>query len=129
MNKNIIFRFLAFYNFVILFLILLLLRLLGILDENLIVSIILSFIIAFTNFLIGIVSIIYGLNKKDKSFLLIVFGAIIFRFFTILLMIIGVVSFLDVRTDYFIFTSFIIYFYYLVVEIFYLKNSLFFVSN
>ena len=129
MNKNIIFRFLAFYNFVILFLILLLLRLLGILDENLIVSIILSFIIAFTNFLIGIVSIIYGLNKKDKSFLLIVFGAIIFRFFTIFLMIIGVVSFLDVRTDYFIFTSFIIYFYYLVVEIFYLKNSLFFVSN
>jgi hypothetical protein len=129
MNKNIIFRFLAFYNFVILFLILLLLRLLGILDENLIVSIILSFIIAFTNFLIGIVSIIYGLNKKDKSFLLIVFGTIIFRFFTIFLMIIGVVSFLDVRTDYFIFTSFIIYFYYLVVEIFYLKNSLFFVSN
>jgi len=72
--------------------------------------------------LFGYFSINYGINKKDKSFLLIVFGAIIIRFFIVFFMIIGVLSFLDVRTDYFIFTTFILYFYYLVVEILYLKN-------
>jgi hypothetical protein len=62
------------------------------------------------------------LKRDDKRFLLIVFGAMITRFFVVFLLIISVLSFLDVKTDYFIFTTFIMYFYYLIIEILYLNK-------
>lgn len=122
MNKKFLFRFLAFYLPIFLILILIPLLMLSFVEKIVFSSFIYAFIISFTNFLIGFFAINYGIGKTDKSFLIIVFGAIIIRFFLVFIMIIGVLSFLDVRTDYFIFTTFIIYFYYLIIEIFYLKN-------
>lgn len=72
--------------------------------------------------MIGFISINKGITKPDKPFLIIVFGAVIFRLFLVFIMIISALSFLDVKTNYFIFKTFIIYFYYLIVEILYLKN-------
>ncbi len=122
MSNKVFIKFSAFYFIFLIFLIFLILLFLNFINLRSFSSFVYSIIIAFTNFLIGYFSINYGINKKDKSFLLIVFGAIIIRFFIVFFMIIGVLSFLDVRTDYFIFTTFILYFYYLVVEILYLKN-------
>lgn len=120
-NKKFL-RFSAFYITIFLFLLLLILFINKSINLIFFSSFTYALIISFLNFLIGFFSINYGMTKNDKLFLIIVFGAIIFRFFTVFFMIIGVLSFLDVRTDYFIFTTFILYFYYLVIEILYLKN-------
>lgn len=122
MNYKKFLRFSAFYLTIFLFLLLLILFINSSINLILFSSFTYALLISFVNFLIGFFSINYGMMKNDKLFLIIVFGAIIFRFFTVFLVIIGVLSFLDVRADYFIFTTFILYFYYLVIEILYLKN-------
>ncbi len=122
MNYKKFLRFSAFYLTIFLFLLLLILFINSSINLILFSSFTYALLISFVNFLIGFFSINYGMMKNDKLFLIIVFGAIIFRFFTVFLVIIGVLSFLDVRVDYFIFTTFILYFYYLVIEILYLKN-------
>ncbi len=122
MNYKKFLRFSAFYLTIFLFLLLLILFINRSINLILFSSFTYALLISFVNFLIGFFSINYGMMKNDKLFLIIVFGAIIFRFFTVFLVIIGVLSFLDVRADYFIFTTFILYFYYLVIEILYLKN-------
>lgn len=122
MNKILLFRFLAFYLPLFVVLILIFLLTFNFIEKIVFSSFFYAFLIALINFTIGFFAINFGLEKNDKSFLIIVFGAIIIRFFIVFFMIIGVISFLDVRTDYFIFTTFIIYFYYLVIEILYLKN-------
>lgn len=80
-------------------------------------------LIAALNFLIGFLTIKIGLNKPNKSFLIIVFGGVVIRFFLIFALIILTLSFLYVRMNSFIFTFFTFYFYYLIVEVFYLKNQ------
>ncbi len=122
MNHKILVRLTGFYLPLSFFLVLLVLFSLNLLGKTLFLSFIYSLVISFLNFIIGYFSINYGINKKDKTFLLIVFGAIIIRFFIVFFLIVIVLSFLDVRIDYFIFTTFILYFYYLIIEILYLKN-------
>lgn len=86
-------------------------------------------IIAALNFLIGFLTIRIGLNKPNKSFLIIVFGGVIIRFFLIFALIILTLSFLYVRMNSFIFTTFTFYFYYLIVEVLYLKNQKILIKN
>ncbi|MGQ9643026.1 MAG: hypothetical protein ACUVT3_04130, partial [Ignavibacterium sp.] len=86
-------------------------------------------IIAALNFLIGFLTIRIGLNKPNKSFLIIVFGGVVIRFFLIFALIILTLSFLYVRMNSFIFTTFTIYFYYLIVEVLYLKNQKILIKN
>jgi len=120
-NKTLV-RVFAFYLPFFFFFIITILFLLKLIFKTNFLSVIYAIIISLFNFLIGFISINYGITKNDKSFLLIVFGAIIVRFFIVFFMIISVLSFLDVRADYFIFTTFILYFYYLVIDILYLKS-------
>ncbi len=120
-NKSLI-RVLGFYLPFFSFLIIAILFLLNSISKVNFLSFIYAIIISLLNFLIGFISINYGMTRNDKSFLLIVFGAIVVRFFLVFFMIISVLSFLDVRVDYFIFTTFILYFYYLIIEILYLKS-------
>lgn len=86
-------------------------------------------IIAALNFLIGFLTIRIGLNKPNKSFLIIVFGGVIIRFFLIFALIILTLSLLYVRMNSFIFTTFTFYFYYLIVEVLYLKNQKILIKN
>ena len=86
-------------------------------------------IIAALNFLIGFLTIKIGLNKPNKSFLIIVFGGVVIRFFLIFALIILTLSFLYVRMNSFIFTTFTFYFYYLIVEVLYLKNQKILIKN
>lgn len=75
------------------------------------------------NYALGITSFKFGLEKRDKIFLVSVFGGLIIRLFLMLLMIILVIEFLFVTLNSFIFTTFIFYFYYLIAEIFYLSQK------
>jgi hypothetical protein len=75
------------------------------------------------NYILGITSFKFGLEKRDKIFLVTVFGGLIIRLFLMLLMIILVLEFLFVTLNSFIFTTFIFYFYYLIAEIFYLSQK------
>lgn len=86
-------------------------------------------LIAVLNFLIGFLTIRIGLNKPNKSFLIIVFGGVVIRFFLIFALIILTLSFLYVRMNSFIFTTFTFYFYYLIVEVLYLKNQKILIKN
>ena len=86
-------------------------------------------LIAALNFMIGFLTIRLGLNKPNKSFLIIVFGGVVIRFFLIFALIILTLSFLYVRMNSFIFTIFIFYFYYLIVEVLYLKNQKILIKN
>lgn len=75
------------------------------------------------NFILGIISIHYGLEKKDKIFLIIVFGGLVLRMILMLSLIVIGLKFLFVSLNSFIFTTFIFYFYYLLVEIFILTQK------
>lgn len=86
-------------------------------------------LIAALNFLIGFLTIRIGMNKPNKSFLIIVFGGVVIRFFLIFTLIILTLSFLYVRMNSFIFTTFTFYFYYLIVEVLYLKNQKILIKN
>jgi hypothetical protein len=86
-------------------------------------------LIAALNFMIGFLTIRLGLNKPNKSFLIIVFGGVVIRFFLIFALIILTLSFLYVRMNSFIFTTFTFYFYYLIVEVLYLKNQKILIKN
>lgn len=92
-------------------------------------SFLFGLLIASINFLIGFLAIKIGISKPNKKFLMIVFGAVIIRFFLIFIMIILTISFLYVRLNSFIFTTFTYYFYYLIIEILYLKNLKIVVKN
>lgn len=129
MQRNKLF---IFFSVVVPFMALIILSVLfasGQIDFSLFKSHSLGILIASLNFLIGFIAVRIGLNKPNKSFLLIVFGAVVIRFFLIFSLIILTLSFLYVRMNSFIFTTFIFYFYFLIVEILYLKNQKILIKN
>lgn len=93
------------------------------LDSQIFYSLFWGFSISTLNLIIGLTSIRFGLEKSDKLFLIIVFGGLILRLFLMLSLIIIALNFLFVRLNSFIFTTFIFYFYYLLVEIFVLARK------
>ena len=82
-----------------------------------------GFLISSLNLILGLMSIHFGLAKSDKIFLIVVFGGLVFRLFLMLSLIIMALNFLFVSLNSFIFTTFIFYFYYLLVEIFVLTRK------
>ncbi|OQA66320.1 MAG: hypothetical protein B6D44_17415 [Ignavibacteriales bacterium UTCHB2] len=88
------------------------------LDSQLFSSILWGFLISSLNLLLGLLNIKFGIEKSDKFFLIIVFGGVVFRLFLMLGLIIIALKILFVSLNSFIFTTFIYYFYYLMVEIF-----------
>ena len=86
-------------------------------------SLLYGFIFSTLNFLLGVLSIHFGFEKSDKIFLIVVFGGLVIRLIMMLILIIIALKFLFVRLNSFIFTTFIFYFYYLIVEIFILNQK------
>ncbi len=86
-------------------------------------SLLYGFIISTINILLGTIFIRLGLDKSDQIFLIVVFGGLILRLFIVLSLIIITLKFLFVRLDSFIFTTFIFYFYYIIVEIYILSQK------
>lgn len=86
-------------------------------------SLLWGYLISSINLILGLTAIHFGLEKNDKLFLIIIFGGLVIRLFLILGLIIMVLNFLYVSLNSFIFTTFIFYFYYLLVEIFVLTRK------
>lgn len=80
-----------------------------------------GWILTSINFYAGILPIIYALNKREKTFLIIVLGGMVMRLFLMLGIIIIFLQFLEFSQNAFIFTVFIFYNLYLFIEIIYLS--------
>ena len=93
------------------------------LNSDLFFSLFYGFIFPTINFFLGVLSIHFGFEKSDKIFLIIVFGGLVIRLFLMFILIVIAIQFLFVRLNSFIFTTFIFYFYYLIVEIFILNQK------
>ena len=78
-------------------------------------------IIATFNAGLGVISIKSGINKPEKMFLQRLFGGMVIRFFTTLIMVVLVLLFLELNRISFIFSILFFYIFYLVVEIIYLN--------
>ena len=108
---------------VIFLFILLYLMLFSDIDAKFLISLFYGFIVSSINFILGILSFRFGLQKSDKIFLIVVFGGLVIRLFITLILILIALKLLLISRNSFIFTTFILYFYYLIVEIFILTQK------
>lgn len=116
MKKNSSFLF-TILPFIIALIFLLFFRLNSHISLQLFDSFFWGFLIPLINFSAGYFFIRAGLQKSDKLFLTLVLGGLVFRMFLTLVLIIIVLKFLNVSMYSFIFTVFISYIYFLIVEI------------
>ncbi|HCY76188.1 MAG TPA: hypothetical protein DHV28_09730 [Ignavibacteriales bacterium] len=122
MKKNRIFYFFSIIPIVFFFGILFLYVSKNIDPDNFF-SLFYGFIFSSINFFTGVLAIQFGFEKTDKMFLIIVFGGLVARFVLMFVLIVIALKFLFVRPNSFIFTTFIFYFYYLIVEIYILTQK------
>ena len=122
MKKNRIFYFFSIIP-VLFFISLVIFLMIKNLSSDLFFSLFYGFIFSTINFFLGVLSIHFGFEKSDKIFLIIVFGGLVIRLFLMFILIVITIQFLFVRLNSFIFTTFIFYFYYLIVEIFILNQK------
>ena len=76
-------------------------------------------IITTTNFILGALSIKIGLKKPLNSFLILFLGGMVFRLFLMLFEVFICLKFLELRANNFIFSVFIFYIFYQIIEISY----------
>ena len=122
MKKNRIFYFFSIIP-VLFFISLVIFLMTKNLNSDLFFSLFYGFIFSTINFFLGVLSIHFGFEKSNKIFLIIVFGGLVIRLFLMFILIVIAIQFLFVRLNSFIFTTFIFYFYYLIVEIFILNQK------
>jgi len=93
----------------------------GVFNYSEFISVFLSLIITTLNFLAGFLSARISLSKNEKTFIKIVFGSMVIRLFLMLFIILIILIFLDINRNSFIFSIFIFYIFYLLIEVFYLN--------
>jgi hypothetical protein len=86
-------------------------------------SFILAGFITYLNFLLGYFFLVFSKGKSDTIFLIMIMGGMILRLFTMLLMVLISLKFLDIKTGVFIFVIFFFYVFYLLIEILYLYKE------
>lgn len=95
----------------------------GNIEADIFYSLLYGFIFSSLNLIFGVLAIRLGFDKTDNLFLIIVFGGLVARLLFMFALIVIALKFLFVRPNSFIFTTFIFYFYYLVVEIYILTQK------
>ena len=95
----------------------------GNIEPDIFYSLLYGFIFSSLNLIFGVLAIRLGFDKTDNLFLIIVFGGLVARLLFMFALIVIALKFLFVRPNSFIFTTFIFYFYYLVVEIYILTQK------
>ncbi|HPI38387.1 MAG TPA: hypothetical protein PK397_10620 [Ignavibacteriaceae bacterium] len=116
MKKN---RFI-FINFALVFLSVLVvwvLEVFGTIENDYLYTFIYSAGITSSNFLLGLFLINKGFKKNDKLFLVLVLGGMTARMFLVLILIIVALGMLKFNIYSFIFTTFILYIFFLIGEI------------
>ena len=79
--------------------------------------------IAFLNFILGMICILYGINRSNKIFLISLFGGLILRLTIMLALVLVCLKFLDINEISFIFSLLFFYFFYVIIEVIYLYFS------
>jgi hypothetical protein len=102
---------------VIFFIIILNFYFFGSLDSLEFNSLFYGFLFSSLNFCLGVLSIHFGFEKSDNIFLIVILGGLSLRMVLMLILIVIALKFLFVSLYSFIFTTFILYFYYLIIEI------------
>ena len=106
---------------IISFLLIIVLYLIDILSKEYFKSFILAGIITTFNAVLGMISIKSGINKPEKIFLQRLFGGMVMRFLTTLIMVVIALLFLELNRISFIFSILFFYIFYLIIEIIYLN--------
>lgn len=101
----------------IFFILILIFYFIGTLNSKEFNSLFYGFLFSSINFFLGILSIHFGFEKSDNIFLILILGGLVIRLFLMFILIVIALKFLFVSLYSFIFTTFILYFYYLIVEI------------
>ncbi len=84
-------------------------------------SILIGDLLAFINFILGVLFIFIGINRPDKFFLMTFYGGILIRLFVLSVIVVLIIKFLEINANNFIFSLLFFYFFYLTVEIIYLN--------
>jgi len=84
-------------------------------------SVQIGFWITTCNFLSGMISAKISIEKSEKTFIKIIFGSMIIRLLLFLSVILISLIFLDINRNSYIFSIFIFYIFYMIVEVFYLN--------
>lgn len=84
-------------------------------------SIFFGIVLSVFNFVLGMMFIIYSINKSEKIFLITLWAGLIFRLVLMLSVIVFMLIFLEINKGGFIFSVFIFYIFYLIIEILYLN--------
>ena len=93
----------------------------GVFSFSQFISVLLAFGITTVNFIAGLTSAKISLKKSKEGFIKIVYGSMIIRLFSLLVVILFSLIFLDINRNSFIFSIFIFYILYLFVEVYYLN--------
>ena len=84
-------------------------------------SILIGASIVVLNFFIGFLFIKFSLGKSDKIFFAMLWGGLVFRLISILILVLIMLKFLELNTFGFIFSILFFYVFYLIIEILYLN--------
>ncbi len=83
-------------------------------------SILIGDLLAFSNFILGLSFLFFGINRSEKIFLITFYGGMLFRLISLSVMVIVIFKFLEIDENNFIFSLLFFYFFYIIVEIIYL---------
>ena len=84
-------------------------------------SILIGDLLAFSNFIVGLGFLFWGINRSEKFFLITFYGGMLFRLIILSVMVIVIFKFLEIDKNNFIFSLLFFYFFYVIVEIIYLN--------
>ena len=84
-------------------------------------SILIGDLLAFSNFILGLIFLFFGINRSEKIFLITFYAGMLFRLITLSVMVIVIFKFLEIDENNFIFSLLFFYFFYIIVEIIYLN--------
>ena len=92
-------------------------------DSNRVIfkSILIGDILAFLNFVLGLMFVFWGFNRPNKDFLVSLFGGLLIRLSLLLVLLTSTLIFLEINEIRFIFSILFFYFFYVIIEIIYLN--------
>lgn len=111
----------VFWSIFAIFLILLSLTFIADPDNRVFFSLLIAYLITTINFFIGFAAFKYGINKREKTFIITALGGIVFRLIFSLFLVLISLLFLELNPNSFIFSIFFFYILYISIEIVYLN--------
>ena len=90
-------------------------------DKIIFKSIFIGNFLGFLNFILGMMFVIWGIDRAYKQFLTSLFGGLLIRLSLLLVLLTSTLIFLEINEISFIFSILFFYFFYVIIEIIYLN--------